>query len=153
MQESIIADFQRSGFEIRSVAEPDLCSDDPSRKLMRQILGAFSVDERQTIVTKLRCARQRKKAKTGRCEGRLPFGAQPGEATIIHRMEALRAAGKSYQGIADVLQSEGLKPRLAATWNPIVVNRILRVHRVRKNHSPQPLSSGSEAPPAISTTE
>ncbi len=65
VQESILADFKMNGFEIRSVAEPDLCSDDPSRKLMRQILGAFAEYERQMIVTKLRCARQRKKVKTG----------------------------------------------------------------------------------------
>jgi len=131
VQESIIADFQRSGFEIRSVAEPDLCSDDPSRTLIRQVLGAFSQYERAMIVLKLRGARQRMKAKTGRCEGRLPFGSQPGEAAIIRRMEVLRATGASYQGIADTLQHEGLKPRLASTWNPIVVNRILRVHRAR----------------------
>ena len=35
IQESIIADMKRHGFEIVSVAEPDLCSDDPSRTLMR----------------------------------------------------------------------------------------------------------------------
>src|SRR6476646_2421227 len=40
VQESIVADFKRNGFEIISVAERDLCSDDPSRKLIRQILGA-----------------------------------------------------------------------------------------------------------------
>jgi DNA invertase Pin-like site-specific DNA recombinase len=135
VQESIIADFQRSGFEIRSVAEPDLCSDDPSRTLIRQVLGAFSQYERAMIVLKLRGARQRMKAKTGRCEGRLPFGSQPGEAAIIVRMEALRAAGESYQGIADALQLEGLSPRLASVWNPIVINRILRVHRARRCQS------------------
>jgi DNA invertase Pin-like site-specific DNA recombinase len=129
VQESIIADFKRSGFEIRSVAEPDLCSDDPSRKLMRQILGAFSEYERQTIVTKLRCARARKKAKTGRCEGQLPFGTSPSEAVVLQRMQELRAAGASYRAIGDALTSEGVNPRHAQNWNPIVVNRILRSAR------------------------
>lgn len=41
VQESIVADFKRRGFQIISVIEPDLCSDDPTRTLMRQILGAF----------------------------------------------------------------------------------------------------------------
>ena len=40
VQESIIADFKRKGLSIISVNEPDLCSDDPSRVLMRQMLGA-----------------------------------------------------------------------------------------------------------------
>jgi hypothetical protein len=38
IQDLIIADLQRNGFEIVSVTEPDLCSNDPTRKLMRQIL-------------------------------------------------------------------------------------------------------------------
>src|ERR1700733_13200864 len=58
-QESIIADFQRKGLTIVSVAEPDLCSDDPSRVLMRQILGAFFQYEKTMIVLKLRGARVR----------------------------------------------------------------------------------------------
>src|ERR1035437_4189093 len=41
VQESIILDFKRKGLEIVSVSEPDLCSDDPTRVLMRQMLGAF----------------------------------------------------------------------------------------------------------------
>ena len=71
IQEAIIADMKRNGFEIVSVAEPDLCSDDPSRTLMRQILGAFAQYERAMIVQKLRGARQRMRAKNWRhCEGR-----------------------------------------------------------------------------------
>lgn len=144
VQESIIADFQRSGFEIRSVAEPDLCSDDPSRKLMRQILGAFSEYERQTIVTKLRCARQRMKAKTGRCEGQLPFGSLPGESEAVRRMKALRHEGRSYRAIAECLDVAGLKPRYAEKWNAIVVNRVLRAARCWESAS-KPISSGRYA--------
>jgi DNA invertase Pin-like site-specific DNA recombinase len=129
VQESIIADFKRSGFEIRSVAEPDLCSDDPSRTLIRQVLGAFSQYERAMIVLKLRGARQRAKSKTGRCEGQLPFGGLPGEAEAIAYMKALRQEGRSYQAIAECLDTEGLKPRYSEKWNAIVVNRVLRIER------------------------
>ncbi len=131
VQESILADFKRNGFEIRSVAEPDLCSDDPSRKLMRQILGAFSEYERQTIVTKLRCARQRMKVKLGRCEGQHPFGSRVGEPEAIRMMQELRQSGLSYQSIALSLDAAGHKPRYSGKWNPIVVNRLLRVQRFR----------------------
>jgi len=41
IQESILHDLKRNGFELVSVAKPDLCNEDPSRKLMRQIMGAF----------------------------------------------------------------------------------------------------------------
>src|SRR5207249_7337514 len=54
VQETIIADMQRKRFEIRSVTEPDLCSDDPTRTLLRQMMGAFAEYERKMIVLKLR---------------------------------------------------------------------------------------------------
>ena len=100
IQESIIADMKRHGFEIVSVAEPDLCSDDPSRTLMRQMLGAFAQYERAIIVQKLRGARQRSRAKTGRCEGRKPFGTRPGESEVIDRMKSLRKGGMAVDKIA-----------------------------------------------------
>src|SRR5438270_14067847 len=49
IQESILADLQRNGFQLVSAVEPDLCQDDPTRKLMRQILGAFSEYEATMI--------------------------------------------------------------------------------------------------------
>lgn len=70
VQESIVADLKRAGFELISVSEPDLCSSDPTRVLMRQMMGAFSQYEKTTIVYKLRAARQRKRKEAGRCEGR-----------------------------------------------------------------------------------
>ena len=126
VQESIIADLKRNGFEVISVAEPDLCSDDPSRILMRQVLGAFSQYEKAMIVGKLRGARQRKKAKKGRCEGQHPFGSHVGEPEAVRLMQQLRQAGLSYLSIAGALDSAGHKPRHSARWNPIIVNRILR---------------------------
>jgi DNA invertase Pin-like site-specific DNA recombinase len=90
IQESIIADMKRNGFEIVSVTEPDMCSDDPSRTLMRQILGAFAHYERAMIVQKLQGARQRTCARAGRCEGRKRYGTRAGESEIIERMKALR---------------------------------------------------------------
>jgi len=64
-----------------SAVEPNLRGDDPTRKLMRQILGAFAEYQKSLIVAKLRGARQRTKAKKGICEGRKPFGYYVG----VHR--------------------------------------------------------------------
>jgi DNA invertase Pin-like site-specific DNA recombinase len=93
VQESIIADFKRKGLTIISVAEPDLCSDDPSRVLMRQLLGAFFQYEKTMIVLKLRGARVRKRATEGHCEGRKPYGEQPGEAEVIDHEPHQRNVG------------------------------------------------------------
>ena len=93
VQETIIGDLQKHGFGLISVAEPDLLRDDPTRKLMRQIFGAIAEYEKSMIVIKLRAARNRVKARTGRCEGRKPYGHYPGEKAVVERMMALRADG------------------------------------------------------------
>lgn len=126
IQESILHDMKRHGFELISVQEPDLCSDDPSRKLMRQIMGAFAEYEKSMIVIKLRGARERTKAKTGACEGRKPYGHFPGERATLDRMRALRASGATYDAIADTLNTEGVAPRKqGAKWHAGYVHRLL----------------------------
>ena len=125
VQETIIGDLRKSGFEIISVAEPDLCSDDPSRKLVRQVFGAIAEYERAMIVLKLRAARQRTRLRDGRCEGRKPFGEREGEQEIIGRIQKLADKGMNYTQIADKLNSEGLPTRANGQWFPATVSRIL----------------------------
>ena len=131
VQESIIKDFQRRGFEIVSTMEPDLCSTEPTRILIRQILGAFSQYEKTMIVAKLRGGRQRAKAKDpSRHEGRKPFGSKAGEQEIVGRIFQLRGQGLSVRLICETLDKEGLKPRGSAKkgkgrWQHMQVVRIL----------------------------
>jgi DNA invertase Pin-like site-specific DNA recombinase len=125
VQESVISDFRRKGLELVSVSEPDLCGDDPSRVLMRQILGAFHQYEKTMIVSKLRGARQRKKAREGHCEGRKAYGYRAGEQAVIVRIKALRAEGLPLQVIADTLNRECTMTRTGARWSAVQVNRIL----------------------------
>jgi DNA invertase Pin-like site-specific DNA recombinase len=126
VQESILHDLKRHGFDLVSVAEPDLCSDDPSRILVRRIMGAFHEYEKQMIVIKLRAARQRKKANNGACEGRKPFGAYPGEAETLERIRQLHASGETATTIAAVLNSEGRFTRSGGAWLQPTVSKILR---------------------------
>ena len=125
VQENTINEFQRKGFELVSVSEPDLCSNDPSRVAMRQMLGVFAQLDRANIVLKLRAARNRKKAQTGRCEGRKPFGHYEGEGNILARIQELRAEGRNYEGIAKTLNAEGIKTRSGGLWFPATTRRIL----------------------------
>jgi DNA invertase Pin-like site-specific DNA recombinase len=125
VQETIIADLRKRGFELLSVMEPDLLQNDPTRILMRQVFGAIAQYEKAMIVAKLRGARQRMKAKTGSCEGRKPFGHYDGEPAILDRMTTLRKTDMGYDRIADVLNSEGLKPRTGERWWGRTVNNIL----------------------------
>lgn len=66
-----------------SVAEPDLMASDPTRILMRQLMGAVAQHDKSQIVLKLRGARMRKRAAEGRCEGRKPFGKDKSEQAAI----------------------------------------------------------------------
>ena len=57
------------GVRLLTASGDDLtASDDPTRKMMRQIAGAFAEYEKARLVSKLRHARERK----GKCEGRKP---------------------------------------------------------------------------------
>lgn len=125
VQETIIGDLRKNGFELISVAEPDLCSDDPSRKLVRQVFGAIAEYERSMIVLKLRAARQRARIRDGRCEGRKRFGVRPGEQEIVERIQKLADKGLNYSQIAEKLNAEGLPTRANGAWYPATVSRIL----------------------------
>ena len=125
VQEATIADLQKHGFTLVSVAEPDLMASDPTRILMRQLMGAVAQYDKSQIVLKLRGARMRMRAKEGRCEGRKPYGFYDGEEAVIERMKALRATGLGFDRIAAQLNAEGLKTRTGARWHGLVVNRIL----------------------------
>jgi DNA invertase Pin-like site-specific DNA recombinase len=125
IQESIVADFERSKLTLVSVAEPDLCSTDPTRTLLRQMMGAFAQYERTMNVLKLRGARQRMRAKEGRCEGRKPFGTRPGEHEVVQRIVELNKQGKNLNQIAATLTAEKQKSRMGGQWFPQQVSRVL----------------------------
>ena len=125
VQEAAIADLHKHGFTLVSVAEPDLMASDPTRVLMRQLMGAVAQYDKSQIVAKLRGARMRQKAKTGRCEGRKPFGFYDGEQVALERMRALRAEGLGFDRIAAAMNAAGLASRTGKPWHGVVVNRIL----------------------------
>ncbi len=126
VQEHILQDLQRHGIKLISVAEPDLCSDDPSRKLMRHIMGAIAEYDRCMTVLKLRGARERQRKREGRCEGAKRYGTKPGEAETLKRIQVLRSAGQSPLAIAKTLNDSGVPPRRGTKWHPFTIGRMLQ---------------------------
>ena len=121
IQETIIRDFKEFGCNLISAHEgADLLDNDPTRKLVRQILGAISEYEKSMLVQKLRVARQRCKAKLGKCEGRKSYKEIAPD--IVSQIKRLRRKPKgrrrnSYKEIADQLNLECVKTLNGQSWN------------------------------------
>lgn len=110
-------------------AEGDLClsdDDDPTRKLVRQIMSAIAEYEKSSIVQKLRRARERKRAKGERCEGKKPYGDLPGEKETLDEMVTLSDAGHGPSAIALQLNQDQKYGRAGKPWNRGSVLKILR---------------------------
>lgn len=125
VQEATIADLQKNGFTLISVAEPDLMASDPTRILMRQLMGAVAQYDKSQIVLKLRGARMRKRAAVGRCEGRKPFGRDEIEWAAVERMRSLRTEGLAFDRIAERLNADGVPTRTGRRWHGVLISRIL----------------------------
>jgi DNA invertase Pin-like site-specific DNA recombinase len=106
-------------------------TDDPTRRLIRQVLGAVDEFDRRVTVLKLRAARDRKSRKAGRrIEGRKPFGSRPGEAQAMARIRELHRKPhgrdrRSLQDICDTLNQEGVATRTGKPWTKQVLHRIV----------------------------
>jgi DNA invertase Pin-like site-specific DNA recombinase len=125
VQENLIHQYFTNRFTLVSATEPELGNDDPNRVFMRQIFGAVHQLDKSNLVLKLRAARQRKKAATGRCEGRKPFGSHEGEQDVLNHMRGLHAVGGNWETIATALNNEGIKTRIGGKWFPATVRRII----------------------------
>ena len=133
VQETIIGDLRKRNYDLISVTEPDLLQHDPTRVLMRQIFGAIAQYEEAMIVAKLRGARERMKAREGRCEGRKPYGTSDGETEIITRIMALRATGLPYESIAATQNQEGVKPRYVVSGRRVLPIASLRERQHKRD--------------------
>lgn len=132
--ELLLREFSRHGVRVVEAAGgtdlTDADDDDPTRRLIRQVLGAVSEFEKSVIVAKLRGARERYRAREGRCEGRKPYGTRPNEREAAARLFELarKPRGKprrSLQTIADTMNAEGHPTRSGKPWSRYTVRGIL----------------------------
>ena len=132
--EVLLAEFRKLAVTVIAAdSGTDLTAgdDDPTRVLIRQVLGAVSQFEKSVIVAKLRAARIRKRKATGRCEGRKPFGTKPGEAetlALIRRLRRKPRGGErlSYDSIAAKLNEMGAPTRTGKAWMGATVCGIVK---------------------------
>lgn len=98
---------------------------DPSRKLIRQVIGAVAEFAKSELVMKLSKARHRIKQQTGRCEGRKPYGARPGEQTILSAIRGYVSINLSLEKIAGILNDSGFRTRYGKAWTRQNVGSII----------------------------
>src|SRR3984957_9530086 len=110
-QELGILALIRRGVRVLTANGDDLTdSSDPSRKMMRQIAGAFHEYEKARLVAKLRAARERKRAADGKCEGRKSHAQlNPALVQEVRRLRRRSPKGhqRSLRDIADELSRLG----------------------------------------------
>ena len=97
-------------------------SDDPSRKMMRQIAGAFAEYEKARVVHKLKHTRDRKRKELGKCEGRKSHAELRPEVVELAKKlrRACRVSGerKSLRKISEELQAAGFLNERGKPYNP-----------------------------------
>lgn len=97
--------LKKSGLDLIPVSLPTHFTDPtPTGNLVRQILGAIAEFDKLNLVAKLKGARDRKRAATGRCEGRKPA---PQAAIDLARHYRATAPEASLRDIARVLALSG----------------------------------------------
>ena len=125
IQETIVADMLKKGYILISAMEPDLCSQDPSRILVRQVFGAIAQYEKAMLVLKLKGARDRIRTRDGKCDGRRAFGEKDGEEPILKQMHILKGLGMSPKSIAAKLNKDCIFSRYNKPWRASTISKIL----------------------------
>lgn len=102
------------GYELVPVDAPDYFQDEtPTAVMVRQILGAVSQFEKAQLVSKLKGARDRKRAETGKCEGRKSWAEiNPElvrEAKRLRRRNPKTGKQRSFDKVARELEELGYK--------------------------------------------
>lgn len=133
VSELLLRQFRQLGVQVLTGDDVDLTAadGDATQVLIRQLLAAVAQFDRVQTVAKLRAARDRVRAKFGRCEGPVPFGLLPEEAHAFRQLRALarkqRGCEKpALQEIADKANAAGIRSRSGKPWTRGMIHNALR---------------------------
>jgi DNA invertase Pin-like site-specific DNA recombinase len=118
------------GIALIPVDAPDYFTEEtPTAVLIRQVLGAVSQFEKAMIVSKLRMARDRKRAATGKCEGRKSHAeVNPNAVAIarkLHRKNRDTSKRLSYRKIAASMAKQGHLAASGKVYGPSAIKSML----------------------------
>lgn len=114
--------LKAQGITLIPASAPDMFVEDtPTAVLVRQVLGAIAEFEKANLVAKLAAARKRKRAATGKCEGRKAH--REVRPDVVARAKTLRrkrpkGGQLSLRAVAAQLASEGFLNERGKPFNP-----------------------------------
>jgi DNA invertase Pin-like site-specific DNA recombinase len=112
--------LKKLGVQLIPATAPDFFLEDtPTAVLVRQVLGAIAQFEKSSLVAKLKAARDRKRAETGKCGGRKSYAeAKP---QVVALAKEMSEQGISYRRISAELAARNY---LTAGGKPYVASAV-----------------------------
>jgi len=139
IQEITIARWAELGAPVISVLEGE-AGDNPSRVMVRQIMGAVAQYDRAMTVARLRWGRQMKARRGGFAGGQVALGYQSvdgrleidvAEAATVRMIVGWKREDWSCYRIAKELNRRGVPTKRGRTWYPGTVRRLLSAAQPR----------------------
>ena len=110
-------------------------ADDPTRVMLRQVMGALAQWEKAVIVKKLQDGRRRTAERTGKpCGGPARYGFHPDphkrqlQRDVLFAIQKYRKCGCTYGEIAKLLTQHGVLPPTGKIWHRSTVYKISKVN-------------------------
>lgn len=140
VQETLLALVWASGLKVFSstAGELEQNEDDPTKILIRQILGVIAEFDHRTTVRRLSAGRVAKSAKGGFIGGTTPYGfvkidsgkashlvSDPIESEIVADILRKKSYGQSLRQIATELNGRGVPTKTGKQWSATQVSRII----------------------------
>jgi DNA invertase Pin-like site-specific DNA recombinase len=110
---------------IAADAPNSFLDDTPTSAFIRQVLAAVQELDRAMIVSKLKGARQRKRATGVKVEGRKSYAEADRSRSTVVRAKALKGEGLTLRQVADRLAAEGHKTRTGAPYQFTAIGRMI----------------------------
>jgi DNA invertase Pin-like site-specific DNA recombinase len=121
--------LKKLGVALIPATAPDFFTEDtPTAVLVRQVLGAISQFEKASLVAKLKAARERKRAATGKCSGRKSIGeTRPEVVELARRLRHTRSGRqRSLREISAELAARGfVAERSGRPYQATQISRLL----------------------------
>lgn len=141
LQETLIERLREQGTPVVSATEDvETDTDDPTRVLIRQVLGVIAQYEKSVIRGRMMAGKAAKREAGGYVGGTVPYGFRlvdgqvlpdPDEQVVVALVGRMAASGLSLRAIGAELNRRGHRPRSGDAWHPNTVRRIAC-------YSPQP---------------